>query len=36
MKSVVIITAADSKFFDLVQGTVLSIRGKEQGKSLEL
>jgi len=36
MKSVVIITAADSKFFDLVQGTVLSIRGKEQGKSVEI
>ncbi len=36
MNSAIIITAADSKFFDLVQGTILSIRDKPQGKSVDL
>ncbi|MFQ3612856.1 MAG: hypothetical protein SNJ68_03950, partial [Cyanobacteriota bacterium] len=36
MNSVIIITAADSKFFDLVQGTILSIRDKPEGRSVDL
>jgi hypothetical protein len=31
MNSTIIVTAADSKFFELVQGTILSIREKPQG-----
>ncbi|MEN9221860.1 MAG: hypothetical protein Q6M04_05420, partial [Thermostichus sp. BF3_bins_97] len=36
MNPTIIITAADSKFFDLVQGTILSIRDKPQGKSVDI
>ncbi len=36
MNLAIIITAADSQFFDLVQGTILSIRDKPQGKSVDL
>jgi lipopolysaccharide biosynthesis glycosyltransferase len=32
----IIITAADTKFFELVQGTILSIRDKSQGKQVAI
>jgi hypothetical protein len=32
VQSLIIITAANAKYFDLVQGTILSIREKSQGK----
>ncbi|MFS8841001.1 TylF/MycF/NovP-related O-methyltransferase [Synechococcus sp. W55.2] len=36
MNSTIIVTAADSKFFELVQGTILSIREKPQGHSVDI
>ncbi|MEN9262222.1 MAG: TylF/MycF/NovP-related O-methyltransferase [Thermostichus sp. HHBFW_bins_43] len=36
MNSSIIVTAADSKFFDLVQGTILSVRDKPQGRSVDI
>lgn len=36
MNSTIIVTAADSKFFELVQGTILSIREKPQGNSVDI
>ncbi|MFS8889860.1 macrocin O-methyltransferase, partial [Synechococcus sp. R55.2] len=36
MNSTIIVTGADSKFFELVQGTILSIREKPQGNSVDI
>lgn len=36
MNSTIIVTSADSKFFELVQGTILSIREKPQGNSVDI
>lgn len=36
MNSTIIVTSADSKFFELVQGTILSIREKPQGYSVDI
>ncbi len=36
MSSAIIITGADSYFFDLVKGTILSIRDKPEGKSIDI
>lgn len=36
MNSTIIVTGADSKFFELVQGTILSIREKPQGQSVDI
>ncbi|MFT0743552.1 class I SAM-dependent methyltransferase [Synechococcus sp. RC10B2] len=36
MNSTIIVTSADSKFFELVQGTILSIREKPQGYYLDI
>ncbi|MGY2837893.1 class I SAM-dependent methyltransferase, partial [Thermostichus sp. MS-CIW-41] len=36
MNSTIIVTGADSKFFELVQGTILSIREKPQGSSVDI
>ena len=36
MNSIIIVTGADSKFFELVQETILSIREKPQGDSVDI
>ena len=36
MNSTIVVTSADSKFFELVQGTILSIREKPQGYSVDI
>jgi predicted O-methyltransferase YrrM len=36
MNSTIIVTSADSNFFELVQGTILSIREKPQGQSVDI
>ncbi len=36
MNSTIIVTGANSKFFELVQGTILSIREKPQGYSVDI